>query len=202
MTRVFDQGRQVPVTVLECGPCVVVQRKRKAKEGYDAVQLGFGELSEKRALKPELGRFKKINMPPMRHLAEFALDPDEERKEGDVVTVELFKDVRYVDVEGITKGKGFQGVIRRHGMAGGVMTHGGHSKRRVGSVGCRELPGRIHKGKRMPGHMGHVRVTQQNLQVVKIAAPDNVILVCGAVPGHNGAVVLVRKALKKGTPRP
>jgi len=201
MTRVFDQGRQVPVTVLECGPCVVVQRKQKDKEGYDAVQLGFEDIDEKHVIKPVLGRFKKINTTPKRHLAEFAVDPAEERKEGDVVTVELFKDVQFVDVEGMTKGKGFQGVIRRYRMRGGMMTHGGHSKRRVGSVGCRELPGRVHKGKRMPGHMGHVQITQQNLQVIKVMVSDNVILVCGAVPGHNGAVVLIRKALKKGSVR-
>lgn len=201
MTSVFDQGRQIPVTALECGPCVVVQRKRKAKEGYDSVQLGFEDLSEKRMLKPALGRFKKNNVAPKRYLAEFAVEPDEACKEGDVVTVELFKDVPYVDVVGVTKGKGFQGVMRRHHMQGGPMTHGGHSKRRVGSVGCRELPGRIHKGKRMPGHMGNVRITQQNLKVVKIMAPDNVILVCGAVPGHSGSVIMIKKALKKGSPR-
>ena len=188
----------MPVTVLECGPCVVVRRIRRAPAGRDAVQLGFGEAREKCLDKPQLGQFKKINVAPKRHLAEFAVAPDEACKEGDVLTVELFKDVPFVDVAGVTKGKGFQGVMRRHGMRGGVMTHGGHSKRRVGSVGCRELPGRIHKGKRMPGHMGHVRVTQQNLPVVKIMAPDNVILVGGAVPGPNGGVVTVRKALKKG----
>jgi large subunit ribosomal protein L3 len=202
MTRVFDRGRQVPVTALVCGPCVVVQRKRKAKEGYDSVQLGFDDIAEKKLLKPEFGPFKKINTAPKRYLAEFAVESDEACKEGDVVTVDLFKDVPFVDVVGMTKGKGFQGVMRRHRMRGGVMTHGGHSKRRVGSVGCRELPGRIHKGKRMPGHMGHVRITQQNLQVVKIMASDNVILVCGAVPGHAGAIVMIRKSLKKGGLKP
>lgn len=199
MTRVFDQGRQVPVTVLECGPCVVVRRISRAPAGGAAVQLGFGETREKRLDKPALGQFKKINAAPRMHLAEFAVAPDEACKEGDLVTVELFKDVSFVDVVGMTKGKGFQGVMRRHHMSGGVITHGGHSKRRVGSVGCRELPGRIHKGKRMPGHMGHVRVTQQNLPVVKIMAPDNVMLVGGAVPGPNGGVLIVRKALKKGS---
>ena len=199
MTRVFDQGRQVPVTALECGPCVVVRRIRQAQAGCDAVQLGFEDVAEKCLCKPALGQFKKINAGPKRHLAEFAVAPDEACKAGDVVTVELFKDVPFVDVVGMTKGKGFQGVMRRHRMRGGVMTHGGHSKRRVGSVGCRELPGRIHKGKRMPGHMGHVRVTQQNLQVVKIMASDNVILVGGAVPGPNGGVVMIRKSLKKGS---
>ncbi len=198
MTRVFDRGRQVPATVLECGPCVVVQRKRKAREGYDAVQLGFGAIAEKNASKPALGRFRKINVAPCRHLAEFAVASDSACKEGDVATVDLFKEVSFVDVVGVSKGRGFQGVMRRHRMSGGVVTHGGHSKRRVGSVGCRELPGRIHKGKRMPGHMGHVRVTQQNLQVLKIMAADNVLLVCGSVPGPNGAVVMVQKALKKG----
>lgn len=198
MTRVFDQGRQIPVTALECGPCVVVQRKRKAKEGYDSVQLGFDDVPEKRLLKPALGRFKKINVSPKRYLAEFTVEPDDACREGDIISAELFQDVPYVDVAGVTKGKGFQGVVRRYRMRGGMMTHGGHSKRRVGSIGCRELPGRINKGKRMPGHMGCVRVTQQNLKVVKVMAPDNVILVCGAVPGHAGTVVTIMKSLKKG----
>lgn len=201
MTRIFDQGRQIPVTALECGPCVVILRKRKAKEGYDAVQLGFDDVSEKRLCKPALGRFKKINVSPKRYLAEFAVATDDACQEGDVINAELFQDVPYVDVAGVTKGKGFQGVVRRYRMRGGMMTHGGHSKRRVGSVGCRELPGRINKGKRMPGHMGCVRVTQQNLKVVKIMAPDNVILVCGAVPGHAGTVVTIKKSLKKGITR-
>ncbi len=198
MTHVFEQGRQIPVTVLSCGPCVVLQRKRKALEGYDAVQLGFEDISAKRISQPAAGRFKKLNIAPKRYLAEFALAPAAESKEGDVVTVDLFKDVPYVDVVGFSKGKGFQGVMRRHRMRGGSMTHGGQSKRRPGAIGCCELPGRVAKGKRMPGHMGRVRVSQQNLKVVKIMASDNVILVGGAVPGHPGSLLLIKKSLKKG----
>ncbi len=201
MTRIFDQGRQVPVTVLECGPCIVVQRKRQAREGYDAIQIGFEDRPEQRVSKPALGRFKKIKALPKHYLAEFDLETDKAYQEGDVVTVDLFKDVPYVDVAGITKGRGFQGVVRRHKMAGGVMSHGGQSKRRAGSVGCCELPGRIQKGKAMPGHMGRVRITQQNLRVVQVMGADNMLLVCGAVPGHPGAIVFINKALKKGKPK-
>lgn len=201
MMRVFDsRGQQVPVTVIECGPCVIVQVKRQEKDGYEAVQLGFGEVSEKRLTQPLLGRLKKHALPLKRVLSEMALDAGDSYKEGDVVTVALFDKVPYVDVVGITKGRGFQGALHRHGMSGGVMTHGGHSKRRIGSIGCRELPGRIHKGKRMPGHMGVDRVTCQNLEVVQVRGEDNAILVRGAVPGAAGSMVLVKKALKRGAP--
>ncbi len=200
MTRVFDErGEQVPATVLECGPCVVLRRKRAdGADGYDAVQLGFGDAVEHRLSRPDAGLFKKGNLPFKRHCREFSLDAGEDCKPGDVVSAEIFAKTTHVDITGMTKGKGFQGVMRRHGMSGGVMTHGGHSKRRIGSIGCRELPGRVHKGKRMPGHMGHLRVTQQNLKVVQVRPEDNLLLVQGAVPGHAGAVVVIKRALKKG----
>lgn len=203
MTRVTDaQGRQVPVTVVECGPCVVVQRKTLDRDGYEAVQLGFGEQKEQRMTKPALGVFKKNGMAPRRFLVEFGLDPVDAVKVGDVVTVEVFQGVGFVDVTGVSKGKGFQGVVRRHQMSGGPMTHGGHSKRRVGSVGCRELPGRIHKNKRMPGHMGTLRVTQQSLRLVQVRPEDNALLIHGAIPGSSGGIVLVRKSVKRGGNKP
>jgi len=200
MTSVFDgEGRQVPVTILECGPCVVLQRKEPASDGYQAVQIAFGDVAEKKLTKPELGVFKKAKISPKRHRFEFKADTGEELKVGDLVTVKIFEGVTHVDISGITKGKGFQGVMRRHHMSGGPITHGGHSKRRIGSIGCRELPGRVHKGKRMPGHLGHVFITTQNLKIEQVRPDDNALLVRGAVPGPRGAIVAVRKALKKQT---
>lgn len=198
MTRVFsDEGRQVPVTVIEVGPCVVVQRKTKAQDGYDALKVGFVEMKPSRACKPHAGQFKAANIAPQQFLLEFDLDKGEDFKAGDAITAAMLEGVSYVDISGVTKGRGFQGVVKRHGMAGGPMTHGGHSKRRVGSIGCRSYPGRVHKGKRMPGHMGNVNVTTQNLKVVQLRATENLLLVCGAIPGPTGAMVVVRKALKK-----
>lgn len=199
MTRVFDaDGAQVPVTVLECGPCVVLQRRRITADGREAVQLGFEDIAEQRVSRPRAGAFRKHNLPFKRCVREFRVDADSQLKIGDVVTAGIFEQVTHVDVTGITKGRGFQGVIHRFNMRGGVMTHGGHSKRRIGSIGCRERPGRIYKGKRMPGHMGHLRVTAQNLRVVQVRTDDNLLLVKGAVPGPAGAMVIVRRALKKG----
>lgn len=199
MTSIFDEkGHQVPVTVLECGPCMVLQHKTLTRDGYEAVQLAFGDQKEQRMNKPELGVFKKSGLAPKRIRFEMALESGESPKLGDMLTVSMFEKVAFVDVSAYSKGKGFQGVVRRHDMRGGPKTHGGHSKRRVGSIGCRELPGRVHKNKRMPGQMGNTRITQQNLQIVKVMPEDNVLLVRGAVPGAPGGIVLVRKALKKG----
>ncbi len=198
MTSVFgSDGRQYAVTIVECGPCVVLQRKERATHGYEAVQLGYGDVKESRMTKPDLGFFQKAKLPPKKYRQEFELEEGDGLKVGDVVTAKLFDGIGYVDVSGVSKGKGFAGVVRRYHMKGGPITHGGHSKRRVGSVGCRELPGRIHKGKRMPGHMGNVNVTQQNLKVVQVRPDDNIILIGGAVPGADGAIITVNKALKK-----
>lgn len=198
MTRVFDaDGRQSVVTVIECGPCVVLQRKIAERDGYNAVQLGFGRMQEKNASKSELNVFKKLNTPAVRHRVEFRLEAGDEYKEGDVISASVFEGVSHVDVSGMTKGKGFQGVVRRHGMSGGPMTHGGQAKRRPGAIGCRELPGRVHKGKRMSGHMGHLKTTLQNLRVVRVIGEDNVILVGGGIPGHSGSMVTIRKSIKK-----
>ncbi len=199
MTQVYDQdGKRVAVTVLAVGPCPVVQRKTKAIDGYEAVQLGFGETTEKPLTKPQVARFTKLGLTPCRHLGEFRVDADEALKAGDTVGAAVFEGVEYVDVDGVTKGRGFQGVVRRYRMAGGRMTHGGHSRRRVGSIGQCSYPARVAKGQRMPGHMGHVRVTTQNLRVVEVRSEDNLLLVRGAVPGPKGAIITVRRALKKG----
>jgi large subunit ribosomal protein L3 len=199
MTQVFDaEGHQVAVTAIEAGPCVIVQRKTKANDGYDAVQLGFEDAKEQRVTKPELGKFKKAGSSPKRIMKELAVDEDDESKAGETVSVvDVFEGVAFVDVVGTTKGRGFAGVVKRHNMAGGRMTHGGHSKRRVGSIGQCAYPGRVAKGRRMPGHMGNIRVTTQNLRVVGIRPDDNVVLVHGAIPGPTGGIVLVKKALKK-----
>ena len=198
MTEVFDgQGRRLAVTVLEAGPCVVVQRKTRERDGYDAVQLGLEERKESRTPRPQIGHFKRAGVTPRMVLREMALDDGDSLKEGDTVGADVFQGVAYVDVVGMTKGKGFQGVVRRHSMAGGPMTHGGHSKRRIGAIGQRAVPGRVHLGHRMPGHMGHVRATAQNLQVVEVRGPENLLLVRGAVPGPRGGLVLVKRALKR-----
>lgn len=198
MTQVYDQdGRRTAVTVIEAGPCVVVQRKTGGKDGYDAAQLGFGERSARRTPKAQAARFGKVDATPKACLREFGVAPDEEAKEGDAVTVSIFEGVSHVDVTGTSKGRGFQGVVKRYRMSGGRMTHGGHSRRRVGAIGQCAYPGRVAKGQRMPGHMGNTRVTVQNLEVMGLRSEDNLILVRGAVPGPTGAFVFVRRALKK-----
>lgn len=199
MTQVFDgEGRHVAVTVIEAGPCVVLRRKTAAKDGYEAVQVGFGEQAERRVTKALMGEFKKAGGTPRRFLREFDVEAAEELKAGDTVGVGIFEGVTHVDVVGVTKGRGFQGVVKRYRMSGGPLTHGGHSKRRIGSIGQNAYPARVHKGHRMPGHMGNTRVTQQNLRVVGVRPDANLLLVRGAIPGPAGAVVLVKKALKKG----
>ncbi len=200
MTQIFDeQGHQVPVTAVLVGPCTVTQRRTAAKDGYEAIQLGFGAARAERLDKPRAGHFKKAGVAPQRFLREvLAEGGDAALKVGDTVTAaDVFTGVSHVDVIGITKGRGFQGVIRRHGMTGGRKTHGSGTHREVGSVGMRELPGRIMKNKRMPGHMGHVRVTAPNLRVVGIRATDHVLLLKGSVPGPTGGLILVRKSIKK-----
>jgi large subunit ribosomal protein L3 len=199
MTQVFDdKGRHVAVTVIEAGPCVVTQRKTVEKDGYSAVQIGFADQKEHRVNKAAMGLFKKSGCAPKRWLREFALDQGEDFKPGDTVGVKIFDGVSHVDVCGITKGRGFQGVVKRYRMRGGPKTHGGHSKRRIGSIGQNAYPARVHRGHRMPGHMGNTPVTQQNLRVVSLRPDQNLLLILGAVPGPAGAIVLVSKALKKG----
>ncbi len=198
MTQVYDdKGRRISVTVIEAGPCPVVQVKNPETDGYSAAQLGFAEQKPSRLPKAEVKHFEKAGLKPCKVTKEFALDEGETVKAGDTVTVNIFDGVKYVDVSGITKGRGFAGVVRRYGMRGGPMTHGGHSKRRVGSIGARDLPGWVDKGKRMPGHKGDVNRKVRNLTIVQVRAEDNLLLVEGSIPGAKGGFVFICKALKK-----
>ena len=200
MTQVYDaDGKRICVTVIEVGPCPVVQLKTPEKDGYSAAQLGFGEQKAKRLSKAACGHQEKtggLKDSKVRVLREFALEDGESVKVGDSLTVSNFDGVKYVDVTGVTKGRGFAGVIRRYGFAGGNMTHGGHSKRRTGGLAARDLPGWIEKGKKMPGHMGAVNRTATNLEVVQIRPDDNAILIKGSIPGARNGIVIVRKSLK------
>jgi large subunit ribosomal protein L3 len=198
MTQVFDaEGHRVAVTVIEAGPCVVVQRKTQEKDGYDAVQIGYGDQKEQRVSKPDLARFKKAGVSPKRVLREFPIVGDDDVKAGDTVTAEIFAEEKYVDVEGTSKGRGFAGVVKRYNFGGGRMTHGGHAKRKPGAIGQCAYPARVAKNRKMPGHMGTVRVLQENLKVVELKGDENLILVRGAVPGATGSIVYIKKSLKK-----
>ena len=200
MTQVYSEdGKRTCVTVIELGPCPVVQVKTPERDGYSAAQLGFGEQKAKRLTKAVCGHQEKtggLKDGKVRVLREFAPDAGEEVKVGDVLTVANFEGVKYVDVTGVTKGKGFAGVLKRYNFAGGNMTHGGHSKRRTGGLAARDLPGWIEKGKKMPGHMGDVNRKITNLEVVQVRPDDNALLVKGSVPGARNGIVIVRKSLK------
>jgi len=197
MTQIYDgENAIVPVTVVEAGPCPVVQVKTLETDGYNAVQLGFGVQKEQRLSAAELGHLKKSGANGHRRLAEVRLGAAATVKAGDIVTVTSFKEGQFVDVIGETKGKGFQGVVRKHGVSGGPAAHGSMFHRRIGSIGMRQTPGRVWKNQAMPGHMGSNRRTVQNLQVVKIIEDKNLILIKGAVPGANGSDVVIRSAIK------
>lgn len=198
MTQIFDEaGQLVPVTVIEAGPCSVVQRKTVATDGYEAVQLGYGAQKAERVVKPLAGHFKKAGLGTMRELREVRVDASDESKAGDTLTAAIFEGINFVDVMGVTKGKGFQGVMKRHNFGGGRATHGSHFHRTTGSIGMKEKPGRVFKGKKMAGQMGGTDVTVQSLKVVQVRAAENLILVKGAVPGANGTTLVVREALKR-----
>ncbi len=200
MTQVYDaEGKRTTVTVIEVGPCPVVQVKTLEKDGYVAAQVGFGAQKASRLAKAQVKHFEKAGVETMKVLKEFALDAGEEVKAGDAITVANFDGCKYVDVTGVTKGRGFAGVVRRFKFAGGPHGHGGHSKRRPGGIAARDLPGWVEKGKKMPGHMGCVVRTTQNIRVAKVLAAENLILLHGAVPGPNGGIVRVTKALKKAS---
>lgn len=195
MTQVYDKdGNVVPVTVIKVGPCAVIQKKTKDKDGYDAVQLGFLEDKPlKRPNRPTQGHFKKAGLPPCRIISEFHFSSDVEIKEGDKFFVDIFKEGEKVHITGTTKGKGFQGVVKRWGFRGGPASHGSMFHRRPGSIGASSFPSHVWKGMRMGGHMGQDKLTVRNLVVIKVDKENNLLMVKGAVPGPKGGYVLVRK---------
>ncbi|MBQ3539756.1 MAG: 50S ribosomal protein L3 [Alistipes sp.] len=195
MMSVFSaDGKNIPCTVIEAGPCAVTQVKTIEKDGYEAVQVGFQEQKESRVTAPLAGHFKKAGVTPKRHLAEFK-DFDTELKPGDVITVDLFADTLYVTVIGTSKGRGFQGVVKRHNFGGvGQATHGQHNRaRKPGSIGACSYPAKVFKGLRMGGQMGNARVTTHNLQVLKVIPEHNLLVIKGSVPGYNGSIVIIEK---------
>ncbi len=195
MTSVFSaDGRNVPCTVIEVGPCVVTQVKTEATDGYNAIQLGFEEQKEKHLTQPELGHFRKAGVTPKRHLAEFK-GFEGEYKLGDTISADFFSEADFVDVVGTSKGKGFQGVVKRHGFGGvGQATHGQHNRlRKPGSIGACSYPAKVFKGMRMAGQTGNERVTVQNLQIIKVIPEHNLIMIKGSVPGAKGSIVLIEK---------
>jgi large subunit ribosomal protein L3 len=195
MTQVFDETRLTPVTVIEAGPCRVVTIKTKERDGYEAVQLSYGEVKERKLSKAELGHLKKQQAPASRVLREFEKVGDVTI--GDSVTVGMFKKGDWVDVVGVSKGKGFQGVVKRHHYAGGPESHGSMFHRHPGSMGASSYPSRVWKGKTLPGHMGAERVTVQRLKVVDSRPEENLLFVRGAIPGATNGLIVVRKS-KKG----
>jgi large subunit ribosomal protein L3 len=199
MTQIFDEsGLAVPITLIEAGPCYVTQVRQPERDGYNAVQLGFEEVKPKRLTGGQLGHLKTSELPPLRYLREFRVK-DSEVAEGDKLEVgEVFSVGDQVDVVGTSKGKGFQGAVKRHGFRGGPKTHGQSDRQRAtGSIGAGTTPGRVFKGKRMPGHMGSERVTIQNLQVAYVDADRNLLGVRGAIPGSKGGVVMIKEARKR-----
>ena len=197
MTQIFDEsGKVIPVTVIEAGPCVVAQVKTVDTDGYQAVQLGFGDIKEKKLTKPAKGHFTKVNVTPKKHLREFRLDSVEEYTVGQELKADVFAAGDKLDIQGTSKGKGFQGVIKRHGQHRGPMGHGSMYHRRPGSMGPTSTPGRVFKGKKLPGHMGVDTVTIQNLEVVRVDLDKNVLLVKGSVPGNKGSILKIKKSVK------
>ena len=197
MTQIFDEsGKVIPVTVIEAGPCTIAQIKTEETDGYNAIQLGFGDVKETKLNKPEKGHFAKANVKAKKHLREFRLDSLEGLKVGDELKADVFAAGDKVDVQGTSKGKGFQGVIKRHGQSRGPMGHGSMYHRRPGSMGPTSTPGRVFKGKKLPGHMGHVTVTIQNLDVVAVDLDKNVLLLKGSVPGAKGAILKIKSSVK------
>ena len=195
MTSIFDEsGKNLPCTVIQAGPCVVTQIKSKSSDGYDSVQLGFNEKSEKHTNNAEIGHFKRSKSNPTQNLTEFK-GFGEELKIGDKLTVDHFEEGEFVDVSGMSKGRGFQGVVKRHGFAGvGQATHGQHNRLRApGSIGAASYPARVFKGMKMAGRMGNQKTTIQNLKVLKVVADKNLLVLKGSVPGHKNSIVIIRK---------
>lgn len=200
MTQIFnEEGMAIPVTVIEAGPCPVVQKKSVETDGYSAVKLGFQEVLEKRMNKPEKGLFSKIKVSPRKYLKEFRTAEIEKFEVGqDIKVADMFTSGDKVDVSGISKGKGFQGTIKRYGQKGGKETHGSMYHRRVGSMSANTSPARVFKGKKLPGHMGLDSVTVQNLDVVRVDSERNLLLLKGAVPGPKGGLLVIKNTVKSG----
>ena len=197
MTQIFDEkGKVIPVTVIEAGPCVVAQVKTVESDGYNAVQLGFGDVKESKVNTPIIGHFTKSKLILKKHLREFRIDDVASVKVGDELKADVFTKGDKVDIQGTSKGKGFQGVIKRHGQSRGPMGHGSMYHRRPGSMGPTSTPGRVFKGKKLPGRMGNNTITIQNLEVVSVDLDKNVILVKGSVPGANGAILKIKSSVK------
>ena len=197
MTQVFtENGAVVPVTVVEAGPMVVVQKKTVEKDGYNAIQVGFENIKEKKVNKPTKGHFEKANVSPKKLLQEFRVENVEEFEIGQEIKVDLFAEGDKVDVTGISKGKGTQGVIKRHGFSRGRETHGSHFHRAPGGMSAGTYPGRVFKGHRMAGRMGHERITTQNLEIVRVDLDKNLILVKGAIPGPKKGIVTIKETVK------
>ena len=199
MTQLFDEeGMLVPDTVLQAGPCVVTQVKTEENDGYAAVQVGFGEIREKLVNKPEKGHFDKAGVAVKRFLREFRFENAAEYAVGQEIKADMFEAGDHIDATAISKGKGFQGAIKRHGQSRGPMTHGSKYHRHAGSNGAASDPSRVFKGKKMPGQMGHVQVTVQNLEIVRVDAENNLLLVKGAVPGPKKSLVTIKETTKSG----
>jgi len=199
MTQIFDaKGHAIPVTVLEVGPCFVTAIKHQEKDGYSSVQLAYGEIKENHVRKSELGFFKKLVLPPKRFIREIRHEASPKLKVGDELHADQFETGDYVDVEGVSIGKGFQGVVKRHHFAGGPKSHGSMFGRAPGSIGASSFPSRVVKGMRAAGHMGAERTTVQNLKVMKVDLENNLIAVHGAVPGVESGLVIIREAVKRG----
>ena len=197
MTQIFDgTGKVIPVTAIEVGPCVVAQIKTEETDGYNSIQLGFETIKENKVNKPEKGHFTKASIVPTKYLREFRVDSIENIKVGDELKADIFAVGDKIDVQGTSKGKGFQGVIKRHGQHRGPMGHGSMYHRRPGSMGSTSTPGRVFKGKRLPGHMGVETVTIQNLEVIRIDLDKNIILVKGSVPGAKGSILKIKSSVK------
>ena len=198
MTQVFTaEGNVIPVTVVKAGPCVVTQKKTVASDGYNAIQIGFERvLSEKKLNSPQRGHFKKAGVEPMRHLREVRLEDIEQFNVGQVISAEIFAEGDLVDIQGISIGKGTQGVVKRHNFAGGPSGHGSTFHRKVGSIGMKEWPAETPKGRKMAGRMGNRKVTTQRLRIVRVMPEKDIILIQGAVPGHDNGVVYIKSTVK------
>ncbi len=197
MTHIFaEDGRRIPVTVLEAGPCSVIQKKTVATDGYDAIQIGFNTTETQRVNKPLLGHFKRAALGAFRVLRELRVEEIDTFNVGDALTAEMFQAGELVDVVGTSKGKGFQGVIKRWNFKGGRASHGSRFHRAPGSIGCSATPSRVFKNKKMPGQLGNEQVTIQRLQVVRVDAAENLLLVKGAIPGPKNGIVVIKNTVK------